>query len=168
MYFILLAIISIIICYKFGDWRNWKNYYPTILFFILSNVTCILLIYNNPLWLYEPKIISSTFSDLFICITVYPSTVMLFIPHLPSKKSKIILHISIYVAIYTLAELIGMKIGYFTHLNGWNIWYSLILNYLLFIMLIIHQKKPIYAWSIALLSPHILFFLMKIPYNCIR
>ena len=123
MYLIFLAIISIIICYKFGDWRNWKNYYPTILFFILSNVTYILLVYNNPLWLYESKILNHTFSDLFICITVYPSTVMLFIPHLPSKKTKIFLHISIYVAIYIL-EFIAMKLGYFTHLNGWNMWYS--------------------------------------------
>ncbi|MBK5242496.1 CBO0543 family protein [Clostridium sp.] len=168
MYLIFLSIISIIICYKFGDWKNWKNYYSTILFFVLSNVTCILLIYNNPLWLYESKILNHTFSDLYICITVYPSTVMLFIPHLPSKKTKQIFHISIYVAIYTLAELIGMKLGYFTHLNGWNIWYSLAFNYMIFAMLILHYKKPMYAWMIALISPHILFFIMKIPYNIIR
>ena len=168
MYFIFLATVSVAICYKFGDWRNWKNYYPTILFFILSNVTCILFVYNNPLWFYESKILNHTFSDLFICITVYPSTVMLFIPHLPSKTTKILLHISIYVAIYISAELIGMKLGYFTHHNGWNMWYSLIFDYLLFAMLILHYKKPIYAWIIALISPHILFFIMKIPYNSIR
>ena len=168
MYFIFLAIVSIIICYKFGDWRNWKNYYSTILFFILSNVACILLVYNNPLWLYESKIINRTFTDLFICITVYPSTVMIFIPNFPKKITKIIAHISFYVAIYTIAELIGVKLGYFTYYNGWNIWYSLIFNSILFPILALHYKKPLYAWSIALISPHILFFIMKIPYNIIR
>ena len=168
MYIIILAIISILICYKFGDWRNWKNYYPTILFFILSNVACILLIYNHSLWLYDPSILNRTFTDLFICITVYPSTVMLFIPNFPKKTTKIITHILFYVGIYTIAELIGVKLGYFTYLNGWNIWYSLILNCMIFPILMLHYKKPLYAWIIALISPHILFFIMKIPYNSIR
>ena len=168
MYHILLAVISILICYKYGDWRNWKNYYPTILFFILSNVVCILLTYTHPLWFYECNLLHKTFSDLLICITVYPSTVMVFIPHFPKKINKSIIHISFYVACYTLAELIGMKLGYFTHHNGWNIWYTIIFNYALLSMLILHYKKPLYAWGIALISPHILFFIMKIPYNSIR
>jgi len=168
MYIIFLAIISILICYKFGDWKNWKNYYPTILFFILSNVACIFLTYNHSLWLYEPSILNHTFTDLFICITVYPSTVMLFIPNFPNKITKIISHISFYVAIYTIAELIGVKLGYFTYYNGWNIWYSLIFNYIIFPILMLHYKKPLYAWVIALISPHVLFFIMKIPYNTIR
>jgi len=168
MYYIFLAIVSIVISYKFGDWRNWKNYYPTILFFILSNVACTLLTYNHTLWSYETKILSHTFCDLFVCITVYPSIVMLFIPKFPKKITKIITHISFYVAIFTIAELIGMKFGYFTHHNGWNIWFSIIFNYILFPLLYLHYKKPLYAWIIALISPHILFFLMKIPYIIIK
>jgi len=168
VYILFLAIISILICYKFGDWRNWKKYYPTILFFILSNVVCILLVYNHPFWFYETKILNRTFSDLLISITVYPSTVMLFIPNFPKKLTKIITHISFYVVIYTIAELIGVKLGYFTYHNGWNTWYSLTFNFILFPILILHYKKPLYAWAIALISPHILFFIMKIPYNSIR
>jgi len=168
MYHIFLALISIFICYRFGDWRHWKNYYPTILFFILSNVVCILLIYNHPLWFYESKFLNHTFLDLLICITVYPSTVMVFIPNFPKKITKMIKHISFYVAIYTIAEIIGMKLGYFTHQNGWNIWYTVIFNYIMFPIIYLHYKKPIYAWIIALISPHMLFFLMKIPYKSIR
>lgn len=168
MYYIILGIVSIFLCYKFGDWKNWKNYYPTILFFILSNVACVLLVYNHPLWLYNSKIISKTFTDLFICITVYPSTVMIFIPNFPKKITRVIAHITFYVAIYTIAELIAMKLGYFTYYNGWNIWHSLIFNCIMFPILMLHYKKPLYAWLIALISPHILFFIMKIPYNSIR
>ena len=168
MYFIFLAVVSILICYKFGDWKNWMIYYPTILFFILSNIVCVLLIYNHPFQFYESGILNRTFSDLFICITVYPSTVMLFVPNFPKKITKIITHILFYVAIYTIAELIAVKLGYFTYHNGWNIWYSLIFNFTLFPVLILHYKKPLYAWVIALISPHVLFFIMKIPYNIIR
>jgi len=61
-----------------------------------------------------------------------------------------------------------MTLGYFTHHNGWNIWFSLIFNYILFSVLYLHYKKPLYAWGIALISPHILFFIMKIPYSSIE
>ena len=168
MYNIFLGVFSICICYKLGDWKNWKEYYPTILFFILSSVTCIILTYNHPLWLYQSVIINHTFTDLFISITVYPCTIMMFIPHLPSRISKIILHISIYVAVYTIPEFVAVKLGYFTYYNGWNIWYTVIFNYIMFPVLILHYKKPLYAWTIALVSPHILFFLLKIPYNVIK
>jgi hypothetical protein len=168
MFHIILVVASIFICYKYGDWRNWRKYYSTILFFILSNVVCILLTYNHPLCFYESEILNRTFCDLLICITVYPSTVMLFIPHFPKKMTKIIIHISCYVAIYTIAELIGMKLGYFTHHNGWNTWCTIIFDYLMFSILILHYKKPLYAWIIGLISPHILLFIMKIPYSSIR
>ena len=168
MYLVFLAVVSIIICYKLGDWRNWREYYSTILFFILSNAVCILLTYNHSLWLYNSEILNHTFSDLFICITIYPSVVMLFIPRFPKKIMRIITHISFYVLIFTIAELIGIKFGYFNHYNGWNIWFTIIFNYILFLILYLHYRKPLYAWIIALMSPHILFFLLKISYISIK
>lgn len=168
MYHILIALLSIFICYIFGDWRNWKGYYSTILFFILANVVCMLLTYNHQLWCYESKLLNCSFCDLLICITVYPSTVMVFIPHFPKEIKKIVPHVSFYVAIYTIAELISLKLGYFTYDHGWNIWCTLIFNSIMFPILYLHYKKPLYAWVIALISPHILFFIMKIPYNSIR
>jgi len=168
MYLIFLSLFSIFICYKSGDWRNWRKYYSTILFFILGSLTCALLTYNHPLWVYKGVVINRTFTDLFFLITVYPCTMMMFIPHLPSKKTKIIFHISIYVAVFTILEFIAVKLGYFTYYNGWNIWYTLIFNYIMFPILMIHYKKPMYAWIIALIIPHILFFILKIPYSVIR
>ena len=113
MYHIFLSFVAILICYKFGDWKNWKIYYPTILFFILNSVICVLLTYNHQLWCYESGFLKCTLCDLLICITVYPSTVMVFIPYLPKKKTKIFNYISIYVAMYTIAEFIGYKLKYF-------------------------------------------------------
>jgi hypothetical protein len=168
MYIILLALISILLCYKLGDWRNWKKYYPTTLFFILSNAVCIDLTCNHPLWLYKPTVINETFTDLFISITAYPSTVMMFIPHFPKEKIKILLHISLYAAVYTAAEFMAVKLGSFTYHNGWNIWCTVIFNFLLFPILMLHYKKPLCAWLIALIAPHVLFFIFKIPYSVVK
>lgn len=168
MYLIFLSVLSIFICYKLGDWRNWRKYYSTILFFILSSVVCIVLTYNHPLWLYKSVILSHTFTDLFISITVYPSTILVFLPHLPKRMTNSILHVSFYVAVYTIAEFIAVKLGCFTYFNGWSIWHTLIFNYIMFPILILHYKKPLYAWLFALISPHILFIILKIPYSIIR
>lgn len=168
VYHIIIVFLSIFICYKFGDWKNWRIYYPTILFFILCSIGCIVMTFNHPLWLYESKLMNHTFVDLFISITVYPCTIIVFICNFPNKPVKIFLHISFYVFIYTIVEFISFKLGYFSYYNGWNIWCSLIFNYIMFIILIIHHKNPIYGWIIALICPHILFFIMKIPYNTIR
>jgi hypothetical protein len=168
MYLIFLALLSIYICYKLGDWKNWRKYYSTTLFFILSSVVCIVLTYDHPLWLYKSSILNHSFTDLFISITVYPSTIMMFIPHFPKKITKIIIHIATYAVAYTVPELIAVKLGYFTYYNGWNIWYTFIFNCIMFPMLILHYNKPLYAWFFALISPHILFFILKIPYSVIR
>lgn len=168
MFYILIATASLLLCYQFGDWRNWQNYYSTILFFILSSVACTLLTYNHTLWLYQAAIINHTFTDLFIAITVYPATVMLFLPHLPRKTTKLIAYIFMFVAIYTIGEYFAVKFGYFTYHNGWSILSSFIFNCLMFPILILHYKRPIYAWIIVLVSPHILFFIMNIPYNSIK
>jgi hypothetical protein len=42
-------MISVCLCYKYGDWKNWKKYHATILFFILGILVCDLLTYNKPL-----------------------------------------------------------------------------------------------------------------------
>jgi len=168
MFHIFISLISIFICYKFGDWRNWHKYYPTILFFILSNTVYILLTYNHPLWQYEWALLPKIFSDLLICITVYPSTIMVFFSHFPKKLKRIIPYITFYVAVYTIVEFISINLGYFSYHNGWNIWNSVIFNYLMFPLLILHYKNPLYAWMVAFISPHLLFFLLKIPYSCIR
>lgn len=168
MFHVILAIVSILICYKFGDWNNWSKYYPTILFFIVSNLVCIILTFNRPLWLYESTFLHHTFSDLLVSITVYPSTIMVYLYYLPTGIKKTIPYISFYVAIYTIVESISLKLGYFTYHNGWNIWCSIIFDYILFALLIVHYKKPLYAWTFALISPHILFFIFHIPYSVVR
>ncbi|WP_223292278.1 hypothetical protein [Salipaludibacillus neizhouensis] len=37
----------------FGDWGNWRKYYPTILFIVLVCLFAYALTYDQPLWLYH-------------------------------------------------------------------------------------------------------------------
>lgn len=168
MFHIVVALIAISVCYKWGDMKNWKLYYPTILFFIIGDLSYNVITYNNPLWLYYSPLLKHTFSDLLIDITVYPSTVLVFVPNFPKGTYKRGLYISYYVLIYTFFEFVSLRLGYIIHFNGWNIMSSIIFNYVMFIMIILHHKKPLIAWSLVLVAPHILLYLYKIPYSMIR
>jgi hypothetical protein len=168
MYYIGLSLTSILLCLKWGDWRNWKNYYPTILFFMVSNLASNLITYKTPLWLYNPTLLGCTFTELLIIVTIYPSTLLIYLPNFPNTTFKRIVHLTYYVAIYTTVEVISLRLGYFSHLNGWNTIHSILFNYIMFSILILHHKKPLMAWAIAFISPHILLYLFKIPYSTIR
>lgn len=49
MFRIILVLVFVIIAWKWGDWKNWKLYYPTILFMILGDFVYIFLTYKKPL-----------------------------------------------------------------------------------------------------------------------
>ena len=46
---ILVELINCILAWRFGDWRNWKNYQSTILYLITSDLLYNFLCYNYPL-----------------------------------------------------------------------------------------------------------------------
>jgi hypothetical protein len=66
MSFIILIIISIFLCWKYGDWKNWRLYYPTILYMVIGNLTCDILVYRNPLWSYTINFLNHIYADLLV------------------------------------------------------------------------------------------------------
>ena len=51
----IYASIWLGMLWKRGDWRNWKKYYSTILFFILGDFIYLYLLSDHfPMWRYQP------------------------------------------------------------------------------------------------------------------
>ena len=48
----MIVVAYAIISYRFGDWKRWKEFYPTYLFVILGDITYNFLFYEKPLWEY--------------------------------------------------------------------------------------------------------------------
>ena len=149
-YYIIMIVMSFLICYKWGDWRNWENYYSTILFFILGDSIYGLLFRNTLLWTYEFPLLNHTLISLIIGFTVFPATVMVFIPLYPKGLVKQAAYILICTFVYSLGEYIAYKIGAFSYYNGWNLYYSVIFCLIMFPLLYLHYKKPLWAWGGAL------------------
>lgn len=52
---VLYASVWIFAMWKWGDWKNWQKYYPTILLFIIGDFIYLYLLSDlYPMWRYNP------------------------------------------------------------------------------------------------------------------
>lgn len=165
---IIVSISFVLAALKWGDLKNWKLYYPTILYFGIGDLAYNFLTCNNPLWVYESPIFHHTFSDLLIIATAFPSFVLLFLPYYPDKFIKQIGYIAIWVFITSTLEYISYSLGYFSYHNGWSVWWSAVHNCIAFPLLHLHYKKPLLVWpiSVVLAIGTLLYF--DLPFRILK
>jgi hypothetical protein len=156
---ILSASIFLISAYKWGDWKNWKKYYPTMCFFGMGDLIYIAVFYDKPLWDFPTNFLVSSLDELLLIFGCFFPTTLLFLSHYPKKLLSQIAYNSMWIGIYMSLELINLKFGTIQYYNGWNIWWSLLHNTIQFPLIALHHKNPILTWIIALVF---LIVIMKI------
>ncbi|MCQ6275465.1 hypothetical protein JMM81_10900 [Bacillus sp. V3B] len=143
-----------------GDWRNWKKYYPTILFFILGDFLYNFLLYNKSTWMFHDLILPNHTTITILAMTIsYTATVLIYLGRFPSGWKNRFLWFLLWSGIFLVAEYVNSKLGFITYHNGWNIWWSVLFTGIIFLILPIHHKRPLIAW---LLSIVIIFTLLSI------
>lgn len=149
---------------KWGDWRNWSKYQPTIVYFIFCDVLYYLITYSHPLWSLEPTWpLKTKLICLFGEFIVFASTVLIFIGNYPTVRLFSTWWTLLWVIIYTVIEWILLKLGVFTYQNNWNLVDSFLFNILLFVFLRLYFKKPVVALLASFPICMILIYLNRIP-----
>src|SRR3954468_14674437 len=83
---IIYSVIWIIASFKFAD-RNWKLYYPTMLFASLGNVLYELVCYKYQLWQMEPNGLSFAMIPMLLLILIgMPISTWIFLSKYPFGK----------------------------------------------------------------------------------
>ena len=145
----ILFIIAVIL---WSDWRNWRKYYPTILFMICLNFFSGILTYQHSLWQYERSFIlpNHTLTDFLLSFVIFPASVLIFLSNYPVKGLYKIFYITAWVVMFSLTEYIAVffKIG--TYHNGWSFLWSVAFNCVMFPILRLHHSRPIWAWVLSL------------------
>lgn len=167
-YQIIVTLIIVAISLKWGDWKNWKRYYPTMLFYAIGALVYSLLTYNYPLWEYESPLLKTTFSDLLITLVFFPATIVLYLPHIPKGLLKQALWVLFWVLVYSITEKVSYWFGFFSYHNGWSIWWSVLFNFCMFPLLWLHYRKPVWAMSIAIATGSLLVFYFRIPFSSMK
>ncbi|WP_442862445.1 CBO0543 family protein [Bacillus sp. USDA818B3_A] len=152
--------------WKYGDWRNWKRYYPTILFYICVNLGISYLTYDFPLWRYSDKFLNShKITDYIHTIISFPALLFLYLSNLPLKSSRFkqIVYILCFVIILCIIEAIFRFAKEILYFNGWNYWWSVLVWLFMFIGVRLHYTKPLWAWLLCFVCTAFLIFYFHIP-----
>lgn len=163
MLFIAFGLVSLLACWKWGDWRNWRQYYPTILYFMMGSLVYDFLAYNKPLWLYDGIFGKYPFLNIAAMVVTYPITVILFLMNFPVRFHRAVLRIVLWTALYAAVELLSMELLDFRHLNGWSMFYTLVFDLLMFTLLRLHHTRPLLALFISEVLAVLMLWWFRIP-----
>lgn len=144
---IVYSLLWIIASFKFAD-RNWKQYYPTLLYAALGNVTYELLCYRYQLWSMQPNGLPySMIPILLLSFVGMPLSTWIYLSRYPSLKSVTLqgLYILMFSVLFVIMEYVSVKLGAITYRNGWNLTWSLAFVLVMFTMLRFHFKRPLHA-----------------------
>lgn len=101
---IILAIVCIVLCYIWGNFKNLKEYYPTFLFYFLINLIQYSLTSNKTLWSFKDLFYNDTLADYFIASIIAPCVIIIFLSNYPTKIAKQFVYIFYFVCPLTIVE----------------------------------------------------------------
>lgn len=145
---VILAFVFIAAAYKFSDWKNWRAYYSTMLFWAFGDLMYRFLFGDKALWLHYTRYLSEKQIELIWILVINPCTSLLFLTFYLKQKSlkDRIYYILFWIAGYSMLELIMHELGLIIYCNGWNFYWSVAFYFLMFPILILHYFKP--PWAI--------------------
>ncbi|MGE5494480.1 MAG: CBO0543 family protein [Burkholderiales bacterium] len=159
---ILFILLYGAVCFKWGAWKRWKEFYPTILYMITGNLAYSYIYCNYPLWHYK-GLWCHTINDLAVAFLVYPCAVIVFLTHWPQGRFKQIAYILAWSAFHTLIEHISTLAGGFEHYSGWNIFWSAGMYICMFALIRVHYRRPLVAWLISAVCAVIIAVVFGLP-----
>ncbi|WP_088225828.1 CBO0543 family protein [Desulfosporosinus sp. FKB] len=167
---VVMGIIYSFIAYKLGNFRNWRNYYSTIEFWIIGNLISLFLTYNYPLWELTSPGEKITFNELIFCVFVFPFAGLIYLANYPQKAICLqrICYIIFWISYFSVFELILGFFGYLKYSHGWDIVWSVIFNSCMFPLMRIHYKHPPWAWGLATVIGVSIIIYFRIPVSAMK
>ncbi len=164
---ITLSVLYAAACYKWGAWRRWREYYPTILYAIIGDFAYNFVFHDHTLWLYD-GLFNHTTMDIIATFFLFPSIIILFLTHWPATWFKKALYVLAWAAGNTLFEYLSVLLDIFHYDHGWSILWSFTLLVGAFIMLRVHYKKPLVAWPISIALGAATALMFALPFESLK
>jgi hypothetical protein len=168
------SIVFLLAAMRWGDWSNWQKYYPSILFFIGGDLLKNALLHDYRMWIYQETIFGEKILfghlviNLLVMAVIYPSTILVYLGKFPLEKWMRLCWILFWVLIYITMESINLHYDVINHYHGWNIWWSIIFDIVMFVILWIHHNKPLLAWACSIAWLIILWNIFDLSHTLLK
>ncbi len=173
----IYGLIWLAALFIWGDWRNYRKYYPTYLFFLLGDFLYLYLLSDKfAMWTYTPQGVdegnglTNTHIVLSIMAIKYPATILIFLGRYPEERSRIkqFIYILLWVVINAVNEAVDLFVGLIRHDHGWSLGWSVLFNLVMFSILRLHYVRPFRAWVASLIFILILWNIFDVPSSVFR
>ncbi|MCA1029612.1 hypothetical protein LCL95_01040 [Bacillus timonensis] len=168
---IIVTAIFLLSAWKWGDWKNWRKYYPTMLYMVLNAVLFNLLTYEYPTWEWRDNsriFPNHTLLDMWIIFTQFPAVVLLVLSyHQNTFKTKFKRWL-LWTSIFSGLEIVVLQIDYIVYENHWTIEWSIFFNAITFFMIQLHHRRPLLTWMLSIVFIGFLCFIFEIPLTKMR
>lgn len=161
VYLFLVVGVYVLAAKIFVDWKRWREFYPTIQFYMICNLLYNFIFYQHTLWRYKALTLAwlnHTLIEVTFTFFIVPVVLMVYLQYFPDGKKKRLIYLSVWIAYFSVIEFLFEKKGLFIYENGWNIWWSIVFNFITFCLLRIHYKNHLTAFIVAI--PIIVFLLI--------
>lgn len=105
------------------------------------------------LWVYVPKwpIYHQLLTNLGYTFVFLPATALMYLSRYPSGKRlyvKLLYGVK-WIAAFVLGEWIYLLTTSMDYHHGWTLWWSVLFNVMMFSMVLLHHKRPIWAYALS-------------------
>ena len=159
---LLLVIGYAAACYKWGGWKQWRDYYSTILYVIIGDLAYQFVFKDYRLWTYT-GMLGHTYTALILMFLVFPPAILLFLAHVPSGLLKKTIYITAWAIVNTAVEWIACRTNGLHYAHSWGILWSFALFVIAFILIWVHYKRQLLVWPVSLACGVACAIIFKLP-----
>ncbi|MCA1059409.1 hypothetical protein LCL96_10690 [Rossellomorea aquimaris] len=172
---LIFLLAYAILGWRFGNWKDFLSYYPTLLFFIIGDLLSQFLLYDYSMWEFrtvtpidDSLYLNHTIISLSKMVIQYTVTIAIFIGRLPNSNFLKLCWIILWTGIYGVTEGLSHVLGMMTYHHGWGFSWDILFNLMMFTVLIVHHKNPILGWLISFPIILFLFLYFDVPYSALK
>ncbi|WP_042455872.1 CBO0543 family protein [Neobacillus dielmonensis] len=166
---VAIAVLTIIASFKWGDWKNWREYHASMFFIATGGLLYEYIVKENTLWKFYPDLLYGLEMVVIVyALITMPISIFLFLSHFPNRWGQRFIYILVWSGIYIAVEWILLLFDRISYQNGWQFWYSFLFDLVMFSVIALHQYKPIPAYIISLFVIIFLIAYFDVPFKFIK
>jgi hypothetical protein len=163
---LVIAVLTIVVSLKWGNWKKWREYHAGMLFISTGGLLYEYIVKKNTLWKFHPDFLYGHEMVVIVyALITMPISIFLFLSHLPKRWFQRLTYILLWSGIYIFGEWILYVFGRISYQNGWGFLYSFLFDIVMFSVIALHHYKPFPAYLLSLLITIFLISYFDIPFK---
>jgi hypothetical protein len=166
---VAIAVFTILASLKWGDWKNWRPYHPSMLFIATGGLLYEYIVKGNSLWKFHADFLyGHEMTVIVYAVITMPISIFLFLSHFPKKWYRRALYILLWSGVYIGVEWILFVFGRISYQNEWEFWYSFLFDIMMFLVIALHHYHPAKAYLLSIFITVFLILYFDVPFKFVK